>query len=485
MPTPPNLILFFGRLHPLLVHLPIGFLILLAVIELARRLKWFKAAAGARGVILFATVLSVITTVTCGLMLSTEGGYDAGLLSWHKWMGISLAVFVVATAWAFFTHRPRWYAGLFLATLAILGPASHFGGSITHGKDYLFAYAPLWMRPAADMPAVTIATTQKIADAKQADLFFDLVRPVLNQNCLTCHGESKASGQLRLDSYAAIMKGGKSGPEIVAKDSANSRMIQRIQLALSDAHHMPPDGKPQPSDDQIALLQWWIDAGAPEHKTVGDSNPNEDQIALVSRLLKLPAPGELPTAAPTPLADLQPQMADIVSKTAVAISFAQVDQSWLIVNAAVTRRFGDAELAQLSPLAANIVDLDLAGTQVTDAGLAPIAAMQNLRRLRLDRTGITDAGLVQLHNLKKLEYLNLHSTKITDAGLKTLASLPALRQLYVWNTKVDPVAAESFAEAKLNKTKVAQLQEEIEKLQAEIGAEHVEVIDGVRAATQP
>jgi uncharacterized membrane protein len=486
MTNPPNVVLFLGRLHPLLVHLPIGFLTLLAVIEVARRLKWFKASAHARAIMLAATVASVIVTIVCGLMLSTEGGYDPALLAWHKWMGISLGIFVIATACAFYAKRPRVYAGMLIATFALLGPASHFGGSITHGKNYLFAYAPMWMRPTSDQPVIAVATAQKLADVKQTDVYTDLVQPVLKENCLACHCDDKVSGQLKVDTYSNLMHGGKSGPAIIAKDSANSPLIQRILLAHADAHHMSPDGKPQPSEDQIAVLQWWIDSGAAEHKKVGDTDPNVDQIALASRLMKLPMPGEAPTIAPIPLVDLQAPMATAASKTGVVISLTSADQPWLIINAAINRKFGDAELAQLTSLAANIVDLDLAGTKVTDPGLAPVATMQNLHRLRLDRTSITDAGLRQLRGLRKLEYLNLYSTSITDAGLKTLAALPNLRHIYVWKTRVDPAAAELFVAAKSNKTRIAQIQKQIEKLQAELSSQHVEVVDGLRApASQP
>jgi hypothetical protein len=173
----------------------------------------------------------------------------------------------------------------------------------------------------------------------------------------------------------------------------------------------------------------------------------------------------------------------VTAKTGVVISLVAADQPWLIVNAAINRKFGDVELAELSPLAANIVDLDLAGTHVTDTGLAAVASMQNLHRLRLDRTTITDAGLTQLRGLKKLEYLNLYNTTVTDAGLKTLAALPNLRHLFIWKTRINPATADAFVAAKSNKTKIAQIQRQIEKLQAEISSQHVEVIDGVKTPT--
>src|ERR1700760_4837175 len=105
--APPSLILFFGHFHPLLVHLPIDFLSLLALLELANRVHHFKHAAQARGVVLLFTVIAAVLTVLCGLMLATEGGYDPHLLAWHKWMGIALAVCCILTAVSFWTKYHR------------------------------------------------------------------------------------------------------------------------------------------------------------------------------------------------------------------------------------------------------------------------------------------------------------------------------------------------------------------------------------------
>jgi hypothetical protein len=61
------------------------------------------------------------------------------------------------------------------------------------------------------------------------------------------------------------MKGGENGPvlRLCLGKSAESDMIKRCLLDESDDNHMPPKGKPQLSTEQIALLSWWIDQGAP------------------------------------------------------------------------------------------------------------------------------------------------------------------------------------------------------------------------------
>jgi uncharacterized membrane protein len=483
--TPTNLLLFFGRLHPLLVHLPIGFLTILAIVEVAARFKRFKAAAAAREVILFVTVISAIITVTCGLMLSSAGGYDPSLLFWHKWLGILLACGIIAAAWACWKKRPRWYGGFLIVTLLILAPASHFGGSMTHGKNYLMAYAPAWLRGDSDVPVQTATVQKPITDAVSAHVYSDLVQPIFQQNCLACHNANKSSGQLRLDSLASVNHGGKTGPVIVANHSANSLIVQLVLLPVSDPRHMPPPGKPQPSDDQIELLRCLIDAGAADGKTVAELNPSTDQIELVSRLLKLPVPAEPGALAPLPLADLQPQINALCSQLGIVVTPVAVDQPWIIVNASLSRSFGDKELSSLSQLNPNVIDLNLSGAHITDAGLSTVAEMTNLVRLRLDRTAITDAGLLQLQKLKKLEYLNLYGTAVTDAGLKNLAALPALRHLYLWKTKVDPTAAAAFAVSKTDSNKIAQIQKQIDRLQAQIAAQHVEVVESIKPTTEP
>ena len=83
---PPDILLFFGHLHPVLVHLPIGMLTLLAVLELAAWFPPFKNANASAGfIIALAAPLAVIAAV-CGWLLSLEGGYDETLLAWHKWL---------------------------------------------------------------------------------------------------------------------------------------------------------------------------------------------------------------------------------------------------------------------------------------------------------------------------------------------------------------------------------------------------------------
>ena len=74
MNPPPEIVLFFGRMHPLLVHLPIGLMLLLALLEWMSRWPRFKQANAGVGVILLVTVPAAVLTALFGWMLSRGGG---------------------------------------------------------------------------------------------------------------------------------------------------------------------------------------------------------------------------------------------------------------------------------------------------------------------------------------------------------------------------------------------------------------------------
>src|SRR4051794_8098115 len=62
--------------------------------------------------------------------------------------------------------------------------------------------------------------------------FFELrVRPVLAGKCVKCHGASKQSGGLRLDSRAALLEGGEGGPAVIPGDPGGSPLVRAVRHA--------------------------------------------------------------------------------------------------------------------------------------------------------------------------------------------------------------------------------------------------------------
>jgi len=94
---------------------------------------------------------------------------------------------------------------------------------------------------------------------EDAEFFEKFVRPIFAEHCAECHGERKQKGGLRLDSRAALLQGGESGPAIVPGDAEKSELVAAIRQ-LGDLK-MPP--KSRLDESEIARIAQWIQRGAP------------------------------------------------------------------------------------------------------------------------------------------------------------------------------------------------------------------------------
>jgi len=266
---------FIGRLHPLLVHLPIGFLVLLGIFELlARCSRGQDLGAAIRVTLLLAFPVS-LASIACGWFLADHGDYDGRLLFWHRWLGASLGVACATLLALHWRRQVRIYRWALVGTLGLLVAASHFGASLTHGNDFLS-----W--PKAKSSA---GPPGRPADLGTQPFYTAVIDPIFKQTCLNCHGPNKSKGGLRLDTAANLLTGGGSGSVIEPPGATRSLLGKRLALPLDSEDHMPPDGKRQLSANELALLRWWLDAGAPTDKLVQELNPPPP----IQKLLGLPA----------------------------------------------------------------------------------------------------------------------------------------------------------------------------------------------------
>jgi mono/diheme cytochrome c family protein/uncharacterized membrane protein len=269
-----DLVLFLGRFHPGLVHLPIGGLVLLGIMELLARFSRFKDAAQSRRLILGFVAVTALTAALCGWLLSNADGYEPQLLQWHQWTGFAFAAGCTVAFLLSWLGLLQAYRLALLATFAVLLIASHLGASITHGRDFLTRYAPAPLRALLSGKAAVAAAPTSTRDLRQRRVFAEVIQPILLQRCSACHGPEKQKAELRMDSLSALLKGGKSGPALVKGNAHESHLIQRLLLPANDEDHMPPEGKPQPTLAEIVALQWWIDSGAPaDGQPAGAAHP--------------------------------------------------------------------------------------------------------------------------------------------------------------------------------------------------------------------
>jgi uncharacterized membrane protein len=279
---PPEIFLFVGRFHPLLVHLPIGMLVALAFLELAALMPRFKNANASAGFILAVAAPLAVVTAVCGWLLSLGGGYEENLLAWHKWLGIATAAGCVVTAILFQRGKIPVYRVSLFFTIVLLMVAGHLGGSLTHGSDYLTRYAPWPLKQILGLDGGKTLPVISVKDASQLPVFAGVIAPIFESKCISCHGAEKSKGGLRLDSFAAVQKGGEDGVVLKPGDTAQSPLAQRISLPMDNDDHMPPAGKPQLTANEIALLKWWIQAGAVENKIVAELQPPPDILSILS-----------------------------------------------------------------------------------------------------------------------------------------------------------------------------------------------------------
>lgn len=452
---PPDLLLFIGRFHPIVVHFPIALLLLGGIMEgLAAIYRPFRLLRHSTALIFFLGTVSAAAAVLAGYLLSLEGGYDARLVRTHMWLGI--AVLVGAATTTLLKIRSQrdarqgigyLYMGALGITMGAVALTGHIGGALTHGSGYLTQYLPAGLQRFLG-PSGARAAQGSITNIDSAVVYQDLVLPVLTARCTSCHSEDKAKGGLRLGTPEGLLKGGDNGPVIVAGSPEESELLRRITRPPDQEGFMPTDGAPPLDVGETELIRWWIANGASFNAKVASI---EEMPTSVVTLLKRIAPARPPKRGALYALEadsVRPEVIAAVRKQGYIVREIALDLPLLQANAVNIRaKVGDAELEHLLPIAGQITWLDLTGTRVGDAGVAVLAKMPNLTRLSLRQTGVGDEGLKQLTSLKHLEYLNLDGTPVTDAGLEHLATIESLQSVYLWQTAVTPEGADGLQSA--------------------------------------
>ena len=269
---------FIGKFHPLFVHLPIGFLVLLGIFEMLAVRSPKQHLTESSRVVLVLTFPITIASIVTGWLLAGSGDYEGSNIFWHRWLGTALGVatgLLLGLHWSGLFRLYRW--GL-IGTLALLATASHLGGSLTHGSDFLS-----W--PAASLSRSKPTFT---GDLSAQPVYSTTIKPIFDKYCVSCHGPEKSKGGLRMDTIEHLKEGGDSGSPFDPPGAAESLLGKRLALPLEDEEHMPPDGKPQLSTNQLAIINWWLNAGAPTDKKIQDLNPTPEMLKVIQSALNSP-----------------------------------------------------------------------------------------------------------------------------------------------------------------------------------------------------
>ena len=463
---------FIGHLHPVIVHLPIGIL-LLGVFMMAYE---HYSGADFKTPISFAFLVGSISAVLAciaGWILSNSGEYDALLVQKHQWTGIATAILGLL---AYVLKQYRKILSILLTLLVFI--TGHYGGTLTHGENYLFnSNENANTIPSDTLKGASKKITQTISNGKDSisivkyNLYKDEVAPILKLRCYNCHAALKQKNGLRLDGEMFIKKGGKNGKIFVAGNAFKSPLYTSLLLPLDDEKHMPPKGKHQLSQKEILIIERWIKSGASfediidtisnnelvknvvSRNTIADKNiidnpekvnseitetekkeiENNNSIKSSVKITNLPNPAAISPAI----------IEDFKQKNIILTNNAE-GSNFVMANFVNVVPFNKASLQALKNIDEQLVILKLTNLAIDDNDLKIVADLKNIKKLNLENSLITDDGMAYIKQLSQLEQLNLYGTNISDEGLIQLTSLKNLSQIYLWKTKVTKGGIEQF-----------------------------------------
>jgi mono/diheme cytochrome c family protein/uncharacterized membrane protein len=425
-----NISELIGRFHPLLVHLPIGILLLAGLFQLLALKPKFAALHTAMNITLFWGMLMAILSGISGYLLSQSGDYDGDLVNTHKWFGISTAIISII-AYLFNKWENEFAKWVILLMVPMIMITGHLGGSLTHGSDYL-------TKGFSEENKTPVKEVKQITDVQEANVYADIIQPIFEDKCYGCHNRSKKKGGLRLDDPAFMLKGGKDGEVIKPGDAEASDLIKRLLLPRNDEDHMPPKEKPQLKDNEIALIHWWIASGATFDKKTKELEQNEKIKPVLLALQKEGPKKTIPDIPQEPVAAADDKIIQQLKQAGVVILPVARNSNYLSANFVIADAVPVNEIKLLLSLKKQLVWLKLSKKKIVDSVLADIAQLTNLTRLQLDSTLITDKGLTSLQSLADLQYLNLVGTGVTANGVMQLKNLMRLQSIYLYKTFITP-----------------------------------------------
>ena len=427
----PSLLQVVGRSHPLFLHFPIVLFALFIIwIWLApkQQLNSPELFQDISKWLLLSTAFTASLTALMGVFLSKEPSYNEDSLSLHKWSGafVSLLTFI----WYIFYDQIN-KTKISLAVSSMLSTfiwviAGHQGASITHGDNFLLA-------PVAKYG-------EKKVSLDEAVIYTDMVKPILDAKCMSCHNSKKAKGDLIMETQQLLMKGGKNGALWDTTDANMSLILQRIHLPEEEKKHMPPSGKPQLNEQEMAILYNWIRRGA-NFKLKAIELELTDTLRTIARNMFKSSDDEQESYEFSAANEKTIQKLNTNYRAVYPIAN---NSPAIAVDFYGASFFKSDQLKDLIEIKTQLVSLNLDKMPVTDNDLQIIGQLTNLRNLNLSFSKITGSGLASLLALSHLKNISLINTSVKKDDIQKLGSLKNLRHIYIWNSGVSIADAEAI-----------------------------------------
>lgn len=419
----PQWIQVLGRAHPLILHFPIVLLLLGMLFIWLPDLEKKPEVREIIELIFLAGCNFAGLTVVLGLILAQED-YSGNLLSWHKWGGIM--VFTGCILLYFIRSKNQNFLKVGSVTLAIgIMLTGHWGADLTHGENYLLS--PILKK---EEPKVQLA---------DAVIFQDVIQPILEAKCISCHKEGKIKGELRLDHLEGLKKGGKSGSFVVAGNPNESLLIERIHLPLEEKEHMPPKNKSQLTEEEIQILSEWVASGADFNQKVVELSPDTELFRLASIKFETSKNYDFEAADTEDIESLNNAFRSVSAKYPESPA---LEVSYFGISA-----FQPGSLTDLKLIKEQLVLLNLNKMPLAEVDLDFLRNFPNLEELQLNFTGINSSHIKLISELESLEILSISGNEVSQESLADLTKMKNLKKLYLWNTGISEPDQKSIQEA--------------------------------------
>ena len=423
---------FLGSLHPLIVHLPIGIVLLTIAIDVFMRNK-NNSVQRVITMGWFFSFFSGLLAAIFGWFLGDNGYYLESQINIHKWSGIafvSICFILWLLRYTNFRFSKSFNRSVNLTSIILLMITGHFGGEMTHGQNYLFENLPYTKKKIS----VTTLSESKRSNNDSLFVYEDLIHPVMEEKCIACHNQNLASGGLNMSSIESMIKGGNSGAGIQNGNPFESLIYKRVSFPHDHPKFMPPTGVPL-SYDQIATLEWWIDNGAKKQMpvTLTRNDPKTLRFMELKYGLDLREKTYLETLT---LSSPSHEQLKSIEGEEYIWRFLNPEQSFLDLKF-TKKKIEINDLLKVQSIKNNITWLNLADCMLNDNHLSYISNFPNLTRLKIQKNPlVTNKGIEALQKLEHLTELNLYGTRVTNNTLITLGQMKSLKKLFVWNTRI-------------------------------------------------
>ena len=258
---------FLGRLHPMVVHFPIGVLYAGLILEGISYWKQKDSLKDASLILMWIGCLTALSSILFGQLLWQSESYGGQIAEQHRIAGF-ITFGLSCISLLIFNRRRSLPRLLPLITLTItviaLTFTGHWGAHLTHGTDYLSIQSIKDQDEGGPLTTYSSLASLKQKDSlslQQLDQLNLDVRAIFAHNCYQCHSTAKKKGGLALDHQEGVFSGGEHGEILVKGKAEGSEVIKRLLLPRDHEDAMPPKGKKLPKEE-IELIAFWIDQGA-------------------------------------------------------------------------------------------------------------------------------------------------------------------------------------------------------------------------------